>query len=124
MKNLVVLLLAFLSFSFVFSQDKTANFGNDSKSYSANKSKGIYVFHVDGSQFSQEDIIQAAKYYKDYFLVSAKKSSDQIKVQISLKENSVNSKNIIQRYFVGLGLKFCTLNGNSYSPIEFHEKFI
>ncbi len=124
MKNLIVVLLSVVSFTFAFSQEKVADFGQNTETYSKNRTNGVYVFHLNANEYTEAQIQKASSYYKNNFLVSTKKDGDKIKVQVSLKGISQENKNVIQRLFVGLEVKEISYKGETFKPLDFLQKYI
>lgn len=125
MKNLIIVLISIVSFGFAFSQERVADFGNDSQTYSKNRTNGVYIFHVSADEYTMEKVNKAASYYKDNFNVTTKKNGDHIKVQVSLKGISKENKNVVQRLFAGLEIKKIHYNGQTFdNPLDFLTKYI
>lgn len=125
MKNFIIILLSTLSFTFAFSQEKVADFGEDTKTYSKNRSNGVYVFHLSANEYTEAQVAKAASYYKNNFLVTTKKDGDQLKVQVSLKGVTEENKNVVQRLFVGLEVKQIKYKGETFdNPLDFLQKYI
>ena len=113
MKNLLIIALTFVAFSFGYSQEKSADFGPDAAVYQKNKTNGVYVFQVDANVYTTEKVKLAGSYYKDNFTVTPKKKGDQIEVQLVLKGVTEQNKKIVTRFFVTMEIKEVLYNNKS-----------
>ncbi|MEZ4937453.1 MAG: hypothetical protein R2799_07650 [Crocinitomicaceae bacterium] len=124
MKNIIIVLLSVFTFSFGFAQEGIADFGENSETYGKNRSNGVYVFHLDAGNYTEEMIAKKASYYTNNFIVTTKKEGDQIEVQVSLKGISQENKNIVTRLFVSLEIKEVKYKGERFETMDFLGKYI
>ena len=124
MKNLFVIILSAFTFSFAYSQDRTATFTSNTSEYQKNKANGVYVFNLDGNEYNVEKVKKAASYYKDYFIVTPKKKNDKIEVQVSLKGVNQENINILKRFFVSLEIKEVNYKNEVFDVHDFTSKYL
>ncbi|MCB0477548.1 MAG: hypothetical protein KDC84_05265 [Crocinitomicaceae bacterium] len=124
MKNIIIVLLSVFTFTFSFAQEKVANFGENSETYATNRSNGVYVFHLNSSEYTEKFIAEKANYYTNHFNVTTSVEGDLIKVQVTLKGISQENKNIVTRLFVSLDVKEIKYKGESFETREFLSKYI
>ena len=83
MKNLLVIVLSFVTMTFAYSQEKTADFGAEATTYQTNRSNGVYIFQLDANSTSLDEVTKAGSYYKDNLLLPLRKKVISLKFRLS-----------------------------------------
>jgi hypothetical protein len=105
---------------FSFGQERVVS-AVSSDNFVTSNNNGIYFFEVP-TDISANDVALSAEYYTMYFIVAFNEKNHQ--AVITLKDMSDNSKHVIARFFVALGLREVKYNGSIYSVEDFYQKFL
>jgi len=105
---------------FSFGQERVVS-AVSSDNFVTSNNNGIYFFEVP-ADISAKDVALSAEYYTMYFIVAFNEKNHQ--AVITMKDMSDNSKHVIARFFVSLGLREIKYNGSIYSVEDFYQKFL
>lgn len=103
-----------------FGQQNAAKAISADNFVSENK-EGLFLFEVPSS-ITEKDVASSAEYYTMYFSVTFDANNHQ--TLIRMKDMDENSKHIIIRFFISLGLREIDYNGTIYEPEDFYQKFL
>ncbi len=96
---------------------------SDANTAEKSKSEGVFHFSFD-SEFTQDQIDKAAKYYTSYFTVTPTVTTEGFNVAIKLVEDNEMSRRVITRFFVTLDVNAVNVNGTPIKIDDFIAKYV
>jgi hypothetical protein len=116
MKNLLTI-VALLCGSAMFAQS-TASVKGNLETIQSNKEVGIFEFKL--ADATNEEVVKAAAYYKEFFTVTYNPTA-QIAL-VKMVKNTPESRKIIVRFLVSVKNDKVLFNGATLNAMEFYEK--
>lgn len=120
MKKFISTFLFLFVAAFSFAQ--TLSVPGDAAALQRSKKSGIYQFTVSGLQLA--DVQKHNGTYTRYFTVSEAEKDGQLVIGIKMLNNDSNSRRIIHRYLVTIGVTKVILGGKEITVDELIEKHI